>query len=360
MTTLTSPARLDPYTLDFELPETLEAKMPPEARGIARDAVQLMVSYQSDDRIVHALFRDLASFLAPGDLLVVNTSGTLPAALPAWHPDGQALRLHLSNRRDDDHWVVELRHLDAHDNTQPFLSGEVGERYALPAGGYLTLLDPLAGQAPGKRRLWLARFHWPQPWGRFLQLYGRPIRYNYVREPWSIDYYQTAFSRHYGSAEMPSAGRGFTPQLITQLVTRGIQFAPITLHTGVASLEADEPPYPEWFSVPAASADLLNLAQAGGRRIIGIGTTAVRAVESAVTVSGQVIARSGWTGRLISPADPPQIINGLLTGLHEPRATHLAMLAALADEDHLRLAYAEALAERYLWHEFGDLHLLLS
>ncbi|MCB0018618.1 MAG: S-adenosylmethionine:tRNA ribosyltransferase-isomerase [Anaerolineales bacterium] len=345
--------------LDFDLPPTLEAGQPPEARGLARDAVRLLVSYRSDDRLVHAEFRDLPSFLLPGDLLVINTSGTLPAALPVWSQAGVSMRLHLSNRHADDRWVVELRKLAENGETMPYFNGEREMHFSLPAGGYLTLIDPLSGQAAGKTRLWLAAFHWPLPWRRFLQLYGQPIRYNYVGQPWSIDYYQTVFAHHYGSAEMPSAGRGFTPRLISRLVAQGIQFAPVTLHTGVASLEADEPPYPEWFELPPATAQLLNLAHQHGRRIIGVGTTAVRAVESAVNSSGLVEPARGWTDHLITPATPPHIINGLLTGLHEPRATHLAMLAALADARHLELAYTEALAEKYLWHEFGDLHLLI-
>ena len=345
--------------LDFDLPPTLEAGQPPEARGLARDAVRLLVSYRSDDRLVHTEFRDLPAFLLPGDLLVINNSGTLPAALPVWAQDGTSLRLHLSNRRDDAHWVVELRELAETGGTTPFFGGRGELRFSLPAGGYLTLLEPLPGQPPGKTRLWLAAFRWPLPWRRFLQLYGQPIRYNYVRQPWSIDYYQTVFAHHHGSAEMPSAGRGFTPRLISHLVAQGIQFAPVTLHTGVASLEADEPPYPEWFELPPATAQLLNLAHRHGRRIIGVGTTAVRAVESALNGDGEVEPVSGWTNHLVTPETPPRIINGLLTGLHEPRATHLAMLAALANARHLQLAYAEALAENYLWHEFGDLHLLI-
>ena len=157
---------------------------------------------------------------------------------------------------------------------------------------------------------------------------------------------------------MPSAGRAFTPELITRLVARGVQVAPLLLHTGVASLEDHEPPYEEYYEIPAASARLINQARREGRRVIAVGTTVVRALET-VVADGEVHPGQGWTGLVITPQRRLRAVSGLLTGLHEPRASHLAMLAALAGEAHLRLAYAEALRERYLWHEFGDLHLIL-
>ncbi|MCA9875449.1 MAG: S-adenosylmethionine:tRNA ribosyltransferase-isomerase, partial [Anaerolineales bacterium] len=162
-----------------------------------------------------------------------------------------------------------------------------------------------------------------------------------------------------GSAEMPSAGRAFTPQLITRLVAKGVQFAPLVLHTGVASLEANEPPYGERFRVTTFTANLVNAAHAEGRRIIAVGTTAVRALETAAGADGLVRAASGWTELVITPRRGLRIVSGLLTGLHEPRASHLAMLEAFTGRRHLELTYAAALRCRYLWHEFGDLHLIL-
>ena len=158
---------------------------------------------------------------------------------------------------------------------------------------------------------------------------------------------------------MPSAGRAFTPELITSLVAAGVQVLPLLLHTGVASLEAHEPPYEEFYRVPAQTARQVTAARRNGQRIIAVGTTVVRALETVTDERGETHPGSGWTDIVITPQRGVRAVNGLLTGLHEPQATHLAMLAALAGRNHLRLAYGHALRKEYLWHEFGDLHLLI-
>ena len=158
---------------------------------------------------------------------------------------------------------------------------------------------------------------------------------------------------------MPSAGRAFTPAAITELVAKGIQIAPLILHTGVASLEADEPPYEEYYRIPVESTRVINNASENGGRIIAVGTTVVRALETVADRAGRVSPGEGWTTLVISPERPMRVVRGLLTGLHEPSATHLSMLQALAGLEHLKLTYSAALAKRYLWHEFGDLHLIL-
>lgn len=364
-------------SLEFELPPALEASAPPETRGLARDEVRLMVSYFAQqptapkgypqlspamaraaaDRIVHSQFRDLPCFLNAGDLLVINTSGTLNAALPASRANGAPLRLHLSNRLAAQTWVVELRQM-ADKGTQPFFTASAGECLTLPAGGAAILQAPYSGQ-PGRIRLWTARLELPIRLSAYLQQYGSPIRYTYVPDAWPADYYQTAYVTQMGSAEMPSAGRAFTPTLITQLTARGVLFAPLLLHTGVASLEANEPPYPEYYEVPAASARLVNMVRQAGGRVIAVGTTAVRALESVASGSGQVRAGCGWTELVVTPQRGLRVVDGILTGWHEPRATHLTLLQTLAGLSHLRQAYAEAVRAGYLWHEFGDLHLLL-
>ena len=158
---------------------------------------------------------------------------------------------------------------------------------------------------------------------------------------------------------MPSAGRAFTPELLTRLIAAGVMVAPLVLHTGVASLESGEPPYEEYYRVPSTTADLIALTRAAGHRVIAVGTTVVRALESVTDAGGRSHPGEGWTGLVIEPPRRIRAVDGLLTGLHEPRSTHLAMLEALAGREHVEHAYAELLRERYLWHEFGDLHLLL-
>ena len=345
-------------TLDFTLPPALEAGEPPEARGLHRDDVRLMVSYRADDRILHTHFHAIDAFLQAGDVLAINTSGTMNAALPARRADGTQLELHLSTHLPADLWTCEIR-LPTSAGTAPFLQASAGEILTLPAGGSVTLLTPYMRPATGCTRLWIATLALPEALNTYLERYGAPIRYGYVAASWPSSYYQTAYVTEVGSAEMPSAGRAFTPELITRLVAKGVQFVPLLLHTGVASLEAHEPPYEEYYRVPATTAAIVNAARAAQRRVIAVGTTVVRALETVTDGEGVTHPGAGWTGVIVTPQRGIHAVTGMLTGLHEPRASHLAMLAALAGREHLRLTYAEALRAGYLWHEFGDLHLIL-
>jgi S-adenosylmethionine:tRNA ribosyltransferase-isomerase len=333
------------YSLDFTLPPDLEAREPPEARGLQRDEVRLLVSHGSTDRIVHLGFRDLPGFLQPADLLVANDSATFPAAVDARGPEGEAITLHFSTRLSDDIWVVEPRRA----------SLNAGDTVALDGDGLVMLLAPYRESS----RLWLARLYLPEPVLNYLSNWGRPIAYDYVTHEWPLDVYQTVYAKTPGSAEMPSAGRAFSPQVLDALAERGVGFETLTLHTGVSSLENDEPPYPEWFSVPQRTAEAINTARAAGRRVIAVGTTVVRALESTAGRDGCVRPRSGWTELVITPERGVKAVDGLLTGLHEPRSSHLAMLQAIGGHRQIERAYREAIAAGYLWHEFGDLHLIL-
>jgi len=331
---------------DFELPPALEAREPPEARGLARDEVRLLVSYREDDRVVHAMFRDLPQFLSAGDLLIVNDSETLPAALTATREDGTEIALHLSTQLGSDLWVVEPRETSARE----------GERISLPGDGTAVLVT----RHRNSKRLWVATLELPLPILEYLGAWGRPIRYPYASGEWPIEMYQTVYARHPGSAEMPSAGRAFSERVIASLDAKGVAIVPITLHTGVTSLENDEPPYKEWFEVTAETAAAIQATRSRGSRAIAVGTTVVRALESAADGEGIVQAAKGWTDLVITPQRGAKSIDGMLTGFHEPRASHLAMLETLAGRRHLETTYAAALASGYLWHEFGDLHLILS
>jgi S-adenosylmethionine:tRNA ribosyltransferase-isomerase len=328
--------------LGFTLSPELEAHEPPEARGLRRDQVRLLVSHYRDDRLCHARFDDLPRFLAPGDLLVANDSATLPAALSAIREDGTTVALHLSTRLPGGLWVVEPRRTPV----EPF------ERLTLPGGSSATVLAPYAESA----RLWVARLNLPMPVLDYLPRWGRPIAYPYVTDRWPIEMYQTVYAREPGSAEMPSAGRAFTPDLLAQA---GIGFTTLTLHTGVASLESHERPYEEPFTIPPATADAVQAARMMGRRVVAIGTTVVRALETAADAQGRVVPTRGWTDLVITPERGVHVVDGLLTGFHEPEVSHLDMLSAIAGRAHLEHAYRAAVDGRYLWHEFGDLHLIL-
>jgi len=336
----------------FELPPELEAGSPPEARGMTRDAVRMLVAHRGDRPLLHSHFSELPRFLDEGDLIVVNTSGTLAAAVPGVSR-GRPVELHFSTRLPADLWTVELRSGD-----EPWFTAEVGDAIDLEGGGRVDLLAPYAPHTHGVR-LWIAGVHTPEPLYTYLAVHGHPIRYGYVRGSWPISMYQNVYATEPGSAEMPSAGRPFTPEVLTRLVARGVGVAPIVLHTGVASLEAAEPPYPEFYRVTRATAHRINDTRREGGQVIAIGTTVVRALETVVDSRGEVHAGKGWTDTVVTPEHPVSSVDGLLTGWHEPEASHLAMLGAIAGRVLLERSYEAALSEGYLWHEFGDVHLIL-
>ncbi len=353
-------------TLALRVPEELSARVPAERRGAGRgrDGVRLLVS--RGEEVAHHGFRELPGLLRAGDLLVVNTSATLAAAVDGTvegEAGGEAgharVVVHFSTRGDDGRWAVELREPDGRGTTRARAGGPAGTRVRLPGGARLVLEEPSSVRG---ERLWWARVSGAEV-SAVLREHGRPIRYAYTERDQPLSAYQTVFALPSadgaGSAEMPSAARPFTARLVVELVSRGVQFAPVTLHTGVASAEAHEPPYPEWFRVPEASARLVNAARAAGGRVVAVGTTAVRALESAAGADGVVRARAGWTDLVVTPERGVRVVDGLLTGLHEPEASHLLMLEAVAGRAAIERGYEAAVRGRYLWHEFGDVHLLL-
>ena len=352
----------------FTLPARLEAAEPPEARGVRRDCVRLLVSHADTDTLVHSTFNELPRWLAAGDLLVVNTSGTLNAALTARAANGETFAIHLSTRMPGNFWVVEVRR-PAQAASIPYRDARAGARFDLEDGGRLTLLSPypFLGVVDARSRLWIAALELADAVVPYLERFGRPIQYGYVTRQWASSMYQTVFATEPGSAEMPSAGRPFTADLVTRLVSHGVQIAPLLLHTGVASLEDHEPPYEEYFRVTADTAERVNSARRARRRIVAVGTTVVRALETVSDERGRVSPGEGWTSLVVTPQRPLRTVTGMITGFHEPRATHLAMVerviaaaGASRPADHLERAYREAQKSGYLWHEFGDSHLIVG
>ncbi len=349
MSSMTVDARMN-----FELPHALEAVGPPESRGVCRECVRMLVAHRESGDLVHSVFSSLPDFLRAGDLVVINTSGTIPGAIDALADDGMRLVVHLSTQVDGDLWVVEPRRPEGR-TTARWRGAEPARRLTLGEGASLELVDRYLDSD----RLWLARLDLPQAPLAWLAANGRPIRYSYVEQAWPLTAYQNVYVTEPGSAEMPSAGRPFTPELITRLVAKGVAVSPVVLHTGVASLEADELPYPERVVVPASTASRINGTRARGDRVIAVGTTVVRAVESATGPDGTTHALDGWTDLVITPDCGARAIDGLLTGWHEPEASHLLMLEAIAGRELLERSYEASLAAGYLWHEFGDEHLIL-
>jgi S-adenosylmethionine:tRNA ribosyltransferase-isomerase len=336
--------------IEAGLAEPLEGVEPAEVRGADRADVAMLVASRADGALVHARFRELWRFLRPGDLLVVNTSATLPAALPA-SLDGEEVALHLSTPVDGASWVVELRTAQR----RPFRGARTGARLELPGGAGAELLAPYLGS----NRLFVARLSLGEPVADYLRRHGQPIRYRHTPEEWPIDAYQTVFALHPGSAEMPSAARPFTADLVTELVARGVLFAPVTLHAGVSSLELGESPYPERYRVPVGTARLVNAVHEWGGRMIAVGTTVVRALETVAAPDGALSEGEGLTRIVVTPERGLRAVDGLITGWHEPRSSHLQMLEAAAGQELLARSYDAARVHRYRFHEFGDVHLIL-
>lgn len=349
--------------IEFSLPPELEASAPPEARGLRRDQVRLMVSNYSTDQVRHARFHHLDEYLSKGDVLVINTSRTRNSALAASRTDGTALELHLSTHLDEELWTVEVRSINEDGKTKHLEDAHEGEILTLPVMAKAILQRPYVSDCTDDSKpsetLWLARLTFPRQVDDYLARYGFPIRYNYVKERWPLSFYQTVYATESGSAEMPSAGRPFTSGLLKRLVSKGIRIAPLVLHTGVSNLETHEPPYKEFYRVTSETAHTVNEARTSGRRIVAVGTTAIRALETVTNADGKTHAGEGWTCLVIAPQRGLRAVNALLTGMHEPEASHLAILESLAGLSHIKLAYDEALHNSYLWHEFGDLHLIV-
>jgi S-adenosylmethionine:tRNA ribosyltransferase-isomerase len=349
---VTAPATLRPTDLldGFIVPAEQEATRPPETRGIRRDRVRLMMT--GPDGISHHLFCDLPGLLRAGDLIVVNDSATLPAAVMV---DRDRV-IHFSTQLPGGLDVVEPRRPQGaaslpHDGVEPGI-------VSLPGSAILELLAPYPVGA-ASRRLWVARSELPTPRNEYLATWGRPIRYRHTDGPYKIDAYQTVFARVPGSAEMPSAGRPFSESLITELTLSGVAVAPLTLHTGVSSQEEGEPPYPEWFEIPERTAALVNHTRSRGGRVIAVGTTVVRALETTVDSRGTSYPAATWTDLVIGPDHEPGVVDGLITGWHEAESTHLDLLEAFTGRSALARSYEAALDHGYLWHEFGDSHLIL-
>ena len=346
----------------FTLPQGGEATAPPERRGVSRDGVRLLVARSAgqaaDHRIhvEHRVFHDLPELLEPGDIVVVNTSATLPAALDGRRPDGRLAVVHVSTTLDDGSWVVEVRRVDG---TGPDPDVVIDTDLELPGDVRLRLDESYPEPGLAASRLWRATVTPGTALPTYLARHGRPIAYSYVDGRFPLADYQTVFATHQGSAEMASAARPFTAPLVVRLVARGITVAPIMLHAGVSSPEAHEAPAPERFDVPASTARLVNDARTAGRRVVAVGTTVVRALESAAAPDGTVHSARGWTDVVLGPDRPVRVVTGLVTGLHAPGASHLLLLEAVAGADLTRAAYVAAVERRYLWHEFGDSTLFL-
>ena len=348
--------------LHFEVPDELEAKAPPEERGLRRDETRLLVLHRDSGLVEHRRFYHILDYLRPGDVLVLNTSQTVPAALPGVTEDGQEIELRLSSNYSTNGgapgqvWQAVFKPDSA--------VIRQGLRLAL-AGGKLTATVKRKREHIPK--LWEIEFApSDRPISAWLEQHGRPIKYDYTSQPWSLDYYQTTYAAVPGSAEMPSAGRSFTPELLDRVRDKGVTVATIVLHTGVSNIEIEAEEveahrmYEEWYQVTPEAAQAINDARRRGGRVFAVGTTVVRTLETAADESGLVRPGGGWTSLYITPGYRFKVVDELITGLHEAKTTRLVLAVAFAgDWEIVQRAYAEALAQEYLWHEFGDVSLIV-
>jgi S-adenosylmethionine:tRNA ribosyltransferase-isomerase len=332
-------------------PRELRASLPAELRGARRDGARLCVVERASGRISHTTVASLGEHLAPGDLLVVNSSRTLPAALQVDRDGAPQVQLRLGALRDHEWDALAVETAPPHRNV-PLAPGETLRG---PGGLRLRVLAPRS-DAP---LLWRMSILSGDP-VRTLLSAGEPIRYSYVPDPVPLEHYQTVYAGAPGSVETPSAGRHLTWELLGELRRHGVDLTDIVLHCGLSSFQDDDvdlqkPLIEERFEVTQESATRINRAA----RVIAVGTSVIRTLETAVDERRNVQPMSGWTRLVITPSTRLRVVDALLTGLHEPPATHLDMLGALLDRDLLERAYAEVRERRYLWHEFGDAMLIL-
>ncbi|MYL32450.1 S-adenosylmethionine:tRNA ribosyltransferase-isomerase [Pontibacillus yanchengensis] len=332
----------------FHIPEFLHAEVPPEHKGMSRDEVRLMVLQEDEDSAYHKRFEEIDQFLEDGDVIVLNNSRTIPPVLKGCLGK-QNVEIRLSRKISTNQWEALL--LGTFRQINVPIQFPEGLEATISGLGSEPPLVTLSFSKGGSSLL------------DYIYRYGEPVRYEYIHHPWPLETYQTVYGAIPGSVEMPSAGRAFTWDLLSKLKAKGVQTTYIQLHAGLSYYEQNRWPnpknHPEAFNVPEETARLITQAKQNSNRVIAVGTTVVRALESAVNEHGEVKAISGITRLYIDQNHRVITVDGLLTGFHEPEASHLHMLTAFLPEKKLMKAYGEALHKGYLWHEFGDMNLIL-
>jgi len=335
-------------TQTFILPQELHAAVPPERRGIRRDHVRMMAIDRITGKTVHDSFNHLADYLKPGDMIVLNNSRTIPAALRATisgEPSCREIEVRLARCLSETSWEALV------------ISTEV------KVGDCLLFSDELTAVVTERKLdspLVVLCFSVSGA-ALFQHFYsvGEPIRYEYIEKPWDLHYYQNVYGNVPGSVEMVSAGRAFSWEMLFDLQKRGIQLSYLQLHTGLSYLDDNHhfipEDNPERYDISKETFASIIEAKTSGGRVLAVGTTVVRALESAVATG----IHSGWTSLYIDSSFPLKIVDGIITGFHETEASHLDMLTAFISPEKLFQAYGEAVREKYLWHEFGDINLLL-
>jgi S-adenosylmethionine:tRNA ribosyltransferase-isomerase len=333
----------------FNIPSHLNAAAPIEFTGKSRDEVKMMVINRKTGACLHTRFQQLPAYLKKGDLLVINNSRTIPASLQG-KQGNRVFEVRLSRKVSSNEWDALIPG-SIYDTRLPISFGD-GVSAAMVGKGSEQPLVRLRFNIEG------AAFF------DFIYRKGEPIRYEYIDAPWQLDQYQTVYGSAPGSVEMASAGRAFTWKLISKLRGAGIEVVPLQLHAGLSYYGDDRWPspkhHPEEYLLPLETAEAIRKAKTSGNRVIAVGTTVVRALETvAAEHAGELAAAKGVTNLYITKESSLRVVDGLITGLHEPQASHLDLLRAFVSDEDLFGAYRNALAKGYMWHEFGDMNLIL-
>ncbi|TCP70686.1 S-adenosylmethionine:tRNA ribosyltransferase-isomerase [Baia soyae] len=340
--------------LSFYLPDSLHASLPPERRGIRRDHVKCMVLNRQTGETTHTQFQHIDSYLEKDDLLVLNASRTIPAVFQVdWKRNGTLLQtqveIRLARRIDSTNWEALI------------------VAAGVNLGDEFIFSSYLQAQVISLSEASIVTLQFSQSGNHLLESFyalGEPIRYEYIDHPWDLDYYQTVYGTVPGSVEMPSAGRAFSWELLLKLQKKGVRIAYIQLHTGLSYLLDDQAyldpkKHAEEYLVPVSTVQEIKKAKKHGKRVIAVGTTIVRALETSIDGDGELIPQTGWTSLHITANTKLLVVDGLITGFHEPEASHLDLLSSLINPEHLLHAYQEAIEHQYYWHEFGDMNLIL-
>lgn len=340
--------------LDYDLPEALIAQHPAEQR----DASRLLVIDRALDELVDTKFSAIGDFLRAGDLLIVNETRVRPARLFLQRASGgrvEMLFVRPAGEAGAESWRVLSR---------PAKHAPLGARLATPDGALVVEVTALGEQGERTVRVVAGSLD------AVLRAQGEIPLPPYIKRapsPHDLERYQTVYARVEGAVAAPTAGLHFTHALLTELAARGIGRAAVTLHVGPGTfrpITSDDPRdhdmEEEWFDVSAATAAAMRAARANGGRLIAVGTTSVRALESMADATGGALApASGWTRKYIMPPYTFRAIDALITNFHLPRTTLLLLVAALAGEDRLRAAYAHAVAAEYRFYSYGDAMLVV-
>jgi len=345
--------------LTFKLPPSLFARRPRELSGQRRDEARMLVIDKRDGQIAHDMFRNLPNYMRPGDVLVLNNSGVIPAVIRSWRGDGGQVEVRLISNKHGGIWHAVLT---------PSVAISLGTILFMTPHLTATVIDKRQDILNG----WVLQFLVDgQPIDSDNEMFaaiekiGRPVISMYTDKVWELDYYQNVYSSVPGSCEAPTAGRHFTNELLNDIRSLGVQVVFLTLHIGLSSVlireenVEDHKMLEEEFIIPPETADIINQARSHGHRVFATGTTVVRSLESAVGADGVIHPQHRWTTLYISPGYTFHICDAIITNFHGPISSRLALAAAFVGWPIIKKAYSEAIRAGYQFYEFGDVTLMI-